>query len=383
MSTINEFHRKAMDLAALAFKERLYGNEKESTRLFQEALEYECAAIEAMDSLNEPTYSVLHRSAAMLALDCNEVRRAEQLAHKALAEEPPHAIAEELRGVLEQVKTRIFMEQSKIEITGDEIQLSLDGPAVGFGFVNLREVLGRIESLTKLVVRTAERLTEVPFRERGQPGRIVRDYFQPWVSVPRAGSFTIDIRFISSTGQMSFPGVAITGGAINEFMDTMEMLERADLPEIQDRISDHAYLSNFLGLARNISPDGRKIKRVGLTTAGDGAQRSLLLTKATAEIPLPPPTEPAFVDPEFVEIRGTLRYADAVNQNQHSIKVIDIEGNAHGIRVPVGMLDVLVPSHWEQPIAIKAMRAGGIIELVGIDEADDPPSAAHTFAESS
>ena len=371
MSTINELHRKAMDLAALAFKERLYGNDKESLSLFQEALEFECAAIDAMDSLNEPTYSVLHRSAAMLALDCNEIRRAERLAHRALAEEPPHAIAEELREVLDQVKARAFMEQSKIEISGDEIQLSLDGPSVGLGFANLKDVLGRIESLTKLVVRTAERLMEVPFRERGQPGRIVRDYFQPWVSVPKAGSFAIDIRFISSTGQMSFPEVAITGGVMNEFMDTMEMIERADLPEIQGRISDHAYLSNFLGLARSITPDGRKIKRVGLTTAGAGAQRSLLLTKVTAEIPLPPPTEPAFVVPELVNIQGTLRYADAVDQNRHNIKLIDAEGTAHDIRVPVGMLDVLVPSHWEQPVIVTAMRAGGVIELAGIGEADD------------
>ena len=371
MSTVNEFHRKAMDFAALAHTAQIYGNDKESLNLFQQALENECAAIDAMDNLIEPTFSVLHRSAAMLALDCNEEKRAEQLAHRALAQEPPNAIAEELREVLERVKTRRFMAQSKIEISGDEIQLTLDGPAVGYGFVNLKDVLGRIESITKLVVRTAERLTEIPFRERGQPGRIVRDFFQPWISVPKTGSFVIDIRFTSATGQMSFPDVAITGSVMDEFMDVMETIERAELPEIQERFSDHAYLSNFLGLARNIMPDGKRINKVGLTSAGGGEQRSLILTKVATTVPLPPPTEPTFVEPELVEIHGTLRYADAVSENRHSIKIIDAEGNAHDIRVPIGMLDVLVPSHWEQPIEVKGMRADKTIELVGIREATE------------
>ena len=360
-----------MDFAALAFREQLYGNDKESSSLFQQALEYECAAIDAMDNLIEPTYSVLHRSAAMLALDCNEIRRAEQLAHRALAQEPPNAIAEELREVLERVKARKFMEQSKTELTGDEIQLTLDGPAVGFGFVNLKDVLGRIDSLTKLVVRTAERLTEIPFRERGQPGRMVRDYFQPWISVPKAGSFVIDIRFTSITGQMSFPEVSISGAVMSEFMDMMETIEGANFPEIQERISDHAYLSNFLALVRNISPDGKKIRTVGLTSTGGGQQRSIVLTKTATQVPLPPPTEPAFVEPEMVEIKGTLRYADAVNQTRHNIKVIDADGNAHDIRVPIGMLDVLVPSHWEQPIVVQAMRADTATELIGICAAEE------------
>ena len=360
-----------MDFAALAYREQIYGNDTESLRLFQQALENECAAIDAMDNLIEPTYSVLHRSAAMLALDCNEVKRAELLAHRALAQEPPHAIAEELREVLERVKALRFLEQSKIEISGDEIQLTLDGPAVGFGFVNLRDVFGRIESITKLVVRTAERMMDIPFRERGQPERIVRDYFQPWISVPKAGSFVIDIRFTSSTGQMSFPDIAITGGVMREFMNMMETVEKAELAEIQERISDHAYLSNFLGLARNITPDGRKINRVGLISAGGGEQRSVMLTKVAAALPLPPPTEPTFTEPELVEIRGTLRYADAVNPNRHSIKIIDGDGNAHDIRVSVGMLDVLVPSHWEQPIVVKGMRADRAIELLEIREAEE------------
>ena len=104
MSSTNYFHHKAMDLAALAFMERAKGNLEDATGFFEQALENEIAAISALDEYVEPTYSVLHRSAATLALDCNQYRMAERLAEKALAKEPPLEIAEELRDVLEQAQ---------------------------------------------------------------------------------------------------------------------------------------------------------------------------------------------------------------------------------------------------------------------------------------
>lgn len=106
MSQLKDRHHKAMDLAARAFRENRYGNEEESLSLFRQALELELAAIDALEEYIEPTYSVLHRSAATLALDCNELRKAEQLAAKALAKEPPEFVADQLREVLEQVYAR-------------------------------------------------------------------------------------------------------------------------------------------------------------------------------------------------------------------------------------------------------------------------------------
>jgi hypothetical protein len=54
----------------------------------------------AEQSQTEPTRSVLHRSAATLALDCGEYREAERLVATALAGNPPEPIANELRDVL-------------------------------------------------------------------------------------------------------------------------------------------------------------------------------------------------------------------------------------------------------------------------------------------
>ena len=102
MSAINDLHHEAMDFAAFAFRERARGNAEKAAEFFEQALEYEVAAIDALDRYIEPTYSVLHRSAATLALDCKRYRKAEQLAARALAQEPPGEIAAELRDVLAQ-----------------------------------------------------------------------------------------------------------------------------------------------------------------------------------------------------------------------------------------------------------------------------------------
>ena len=103
MSALNELHDKAMDLTFFALRERRHGNEAKALPLFRQALQLEIAAIDTLDEYIEPTYSVLHRSAATLALDCNELRKAEQLAANALAKEPPEFVADQLREVLEQV----------------------------------------------------------------------------------------------------------------------------------------------------------------------------------------------------------------------------------------------------------------------------------------
>ena len=103
MSTVNECHYKAMEWTELALQKRAQGNREESLAAFEQALDHELDAIGAMDGIVEPTWSVLHRSAATLALDCLQFRKAEQLVATALAQDPPAEIAEELRDLLRQI----------------------------------------------------------------------------------------------------------------------------------------------------------------------------------------------------------------------------------------------------------------------------------------
>ena len=103
--SVRDSHNKAMDFAERAFVARMQGNTEESTKLFEKALENELTAISKLEAEGriEPTYSVLHRSAGTLALDCNQPRKAEQIATKALAQDPPQEIADELRELLHRI----------------------------------------------------------------------------------------------------------------------------------------------------------------------------------------------------------------------------------------------------------------------------------------
>ena len=87
MSALYEFHDEAMDLAFFARRARRRGDEAEAAPMFAEALKNELAALDELYKFGEvvePTYSVLHRSAASLALNCGDSRLAAKLAAKGI-----------------------------------------------------------------------------------------------------------------------------------------------------------------------------------------------------------------------------------------------------------------------------------------------------------
>lgn len=102
MSVISELHRAAMAMADQAAVSRRRGHRDLALEFTRKAfaLERDAASKVADDHQYEPTRSVLHRSAASLALECNEVREAERLVATALSGNPPDEIAEELRDLL-------------------------------------------------------------------------------------------------------------------------------------------------------------------------------------------------------------------------------------------------------------------------------------------
>jgi hypothetical protein len=108
LDQINDLHEQAMTLAEAAVIARTEGDEAASSERFMEALDLarEAAARIASRVDEEPMRAVLHRSAASLALNCEEYRQAEKLLAVGLAGEPPPEIAEEMRDLLEQIYAR-------------------------------------------------------------------------------------------------------------------------------------------------------------------------------------------------------------------------------------------------------------------------------------
>lgn len=96
-------HDSAMRLVDRSNHTRRLGDAEASARYLRQAFLKERKAAQAVANDAEPWRSVLHRSAATLALQCGEFREAERLIAAALAGNPPARLAQELRELLDQV----------------------------------------------------------------------------------------------------------------------------------------------------------------------------------------------------------------------------------------------------------------------------------------
>ena len=368
MSGVRDYHDIAMEFADIGLRNRVRGNAERALAYFEQALDFELEAISELSDSDGLAWSILHRSAGTLALDCRRFRQAEQITTRALAGEPHPEIAEELRDLLGQIYFQRHLDLKGVVLQDDELQLSLSGQEVGSGVVHYSEIYDRIDNTSKLIYRTVERNLKRPFRERGQLPRNIRDGYQTLVSVPRSGSFTVTMKFGSSVQpvQPLPPGILDTASILDELMDLLGLINSSRLDEIEQRIPDPNYLRNFFGLARKIAPDGERVNQVGFTVTRGGEQRSIELTMPASEILVPPPPNPPESPSEPIEIRGILRLADAVRDEENIIRVVD-GGQVFTIRVPQGLMNDIVRPMWDFPVVVQAIKSGDDITLIHID----------------
>jgi hypothetical protein len=114
MNDIQLLHQKAMEFAEQAEVAKLRGGTIEQIQqLLRSAFEQEsqAAALVVNVADAEPTRSVLHRSAAALAIDCGELQAAERLITTALAGDPPDEIALELKDLFVQINLPQYFER--------------------------------------------------------------------------------------------------------------------------------------------------------------------------------------------------------------------------------------------------------------------------------
>ncbi len=121
---VNVLHQEAMNLAELAQVAKLRGEIEQSNHLLRQAFTQEssAAALIANHWESEPTRSVLHRSAASLAIECEEFEIANRLIATALSGNPPAEIAEELQDLFIQINLRQYLQRRGVAL--DEEQLS-------------------------------------------------------------------------------------------------------------------------------------------------------------------------------------------------------------------------------------------------------------------
>lgn len=359
-----------MRLADAAMLARTSGDTDLAVSLTKQAFENERQAADqvAADFSFEPTRSVLHRSAATLAVECNELREAERLIGRALAGNPPASIADELRDLLEDVYFRRHLAVRGVTLAEDEFQLSLEGSAVGFGIAPSDAFVGRVRQIETLLYRVAERHLGKPFRDAGRRKKRLAEDLELYVSVPRAASFAVSFKVGQST-QLSLPGVDLAREVIEDFLHSIDLLNRGDIGELKKQIPDDSYFRNFVALAQAIAPDGERVRTVGFTAREHGHERQVVLSRPKNRIG-PESAEPDTRGRELVEVRGLLLAADARKQKEGRIEVVDDRGNTHHVRVPRGMMSDIVKPMFEERVIVQGRVDGNqlVLEEIGIEE---------------
>jgi hypothetical protein len=364
-----------MELADAAMVARLSGANARAQELLRQAFakEEEAARLVSGKTEMEPTRSVLHRSAASLALECNEVRAAEQLIAVALAGDPPEEIAEELRDLLERVYFQRHLALRGVTLQPDEFQLSLAGASIGLGIAQSDEFIDRVRDLETVIYRTAERKQGRPYREGGRRKGSLQRQVELYVSAPRAASFAVTFR-LGSTEQLGLPGMTLAEDIIGEVFECFSLFALADTELLRTRMGEESYYRNFVGLARKIAPDGQEIRMVGLTARQGARERQVVLSTPRNEIQIAVSDrvsveEAVNVAISPVQIRGFLKLADSRSAEHGTIQLIDSEGRAHPVRVRPGMMSDIVKPLYEEEVIVSGTQQGDAITLDTIDRA--------------
>ena len=376
MSEVRELHDQAMAFAEKASVAKLSGNLEQANTLLRQAYKNELEAAKLLEDISspEPTRSILFRSAASLAIDCNALREAERLIAIGLSGNPPSDIAEELRDLFERVNFHRHLDLRGVVLESNELQMSIAGKAISPGIAPSEHFIIRIEDVRKLMIRTVERLLGRPYREGGVLSRPIREYGL-FVSVPRIASFAVSLRV--SHPKEPLPGFeqeiqyVHSADIIDEIMSCLDSFNNAQEEQLRERIPQEAYYRNFIGLAKNLAPDGENVRQVGFTAFREGKEKRVSLTKPRDQMRLGRERKEELAKAEggLRSITGVLLYADARKSARQNIQLIDDIGHSHNVIVPEGMMSDIVRPLWEERVQVTGYYKGKSIRLEDINRA--------------
>ena len=366
MNTFNDIHNEAMDITHSALSARRRGDVDVAQGLFAKALKLEQDALDVMGDVGEPIYSTMYRSAATLALDCNDFRLAEKLASKALAGDPPPYLVWQLREVVEQATMHELLRLDGVELAEDELRMSLAGSMIGPGLASLDDFIPRADGMRKLMRRVSEHIIGQAHSENGSPDVHRLPAPDVLISPLRAGSVAVTLK-TGSPVEPEFPETIGSTDLVDETLDVIELIASSDLAGLASKCHDEAYRRNFLQLVRTIAPDGDRVAQVGFTAVSAGKERTLPLTTTKSELSRYSRTTAP--DAREETITGRLLFADGTGKRSQSIQIVQADGAKRRIKVPAGMMDDIVRPLWNEEVTAVCTVRGKTATLVEVEAA--------------
>ena len=356
---ILSLHDEAMEYADDAFFARRAGDDEEFVKFSRLAYEKEAEAARMIASKeSEPTRSVLHRSAATLALDCGEYREAERLIAAALAGNPPNKIADELRELFEKVNFERNLKSEGIQLDENELQLSVQGNKIGYGLAPVQSITARVSGIEKLVQRTANYKNGHGYTDTLSSN--IRRNYGLYLSAFTPGSFNVVLR-LERARQPTLPGFGKFDEILNTLMENIGLLNQGRYETLQQIFPDSAHFRNFVGIAKEIAPDGSRVSAVGLRAVIDGKPRRVSFERNKRDlndIPMPKvdeATDEIQLADETTSVTGVLKYADAL-KSKNEVKLLDESSKTWTITVPEGLMRDVVRPHFDENVQVAGRR---------------------------
>ena len=282
MSRICELHDEAMDIMNEAIALQSDGREEESRVLFARAcdLESESANLVEKKPENEPSRSMLFLGAASLAWRAKEYERAERLACDGLSGYPTERTKLELRKLHEQIKFDLLARETSPVLNEAETEIRfLEGGGVGYGRIVTRALLQRLDALERMISRTIQRKSGLPFESHPKKHTDFPEYQLDFEGAP-AGSFGMKLR-LTQKGQQQFSLLAPTpSDVLRDVIRNIELVSNGAEEEVKENIKDDDYYAHFVSQAKEILPDGIAVKRIGFIDS----RKNFIIKKTKKEI---------------------------------------------------------------------------------------------------
>lgn len=346
---LKRIHRMAMEAVDRADIARRAGDPVAEQQFLGLALELETQAANMLvfAVTVEPTRSVLYRSAASIAMRTRNYREAERLIAHGLSGEPPEEIAEELRDLYEQVTFERHLELRGITLQEGEFQLTLSGPGIGLGMAPSEHAYQRLATMQKMIYRTAERVSNLPFRQKGAPATEIKDLYETYISMPRAASFALTVRLGVKNDVFGQQNTVV-----REVIQNLRLVQTDHLDTLHAAIRDEAYYNNFVALATELAPDGKDVTQVGISTETENValQRTRDVVRKTINAHHDAPVDNG-TEAEVSEITGTLHLVDGRGKDD-LVRLTDEQGGKWTVHVAPGLMDDVVAPNWRKQVRV-------------------------------
>jgi hypothetical protein len=234
--------------------------------------------------------------------------------------------------------------------------MALSGPAVGYGYIEIEEMLRRAHSVQLLSERTVERLYGDPYDRDLNFIERYGSQHRVYAATPHAASFGMSF-YIGGHDpvQTEFefaPRKVKAAEIVTELFECLEILNTAR-DQLRDRFKDEAHFWNFVNLAKDIAPDGTRVNGVHFRAIqGEARPPDLHLTRRFEPTSLGDlsilqdrPSDHG----KRVTVEGTLKAATTVKRERLTV----VQEDGSNVRVePTDGLEALVRDCFGRPIRV-------------------------------